>query len=114
VADEKLQCPFCPDKVYTSQYYYDKHMARKHPPGEGVREAGPMEEPMPAKRPERREYVCITPCWHNGILWKKGRTAWFAGNYPKDREGNLMHFEPLDPREPRPVMEPPLVTVTPQ
>jgi hypothetical protein len=115
VAEKTLQCPFCPDKAYSSQYYYDKHMARKHPPVEGSKEAEPVVEvPEKPKGPERREYVCVTPCWHNGTLYKKGRTAWFAGNYPKDPDGNLRHFEPLDPGAPRPVMEEPLVTVTPE
>ncbi len=75
--------------------------------------ARPVITPKP-KGPERKEYYCVVPCWHNGTLYKKGQTAWFAGNYPKDLDGNLTHFEPLDPREPPPVMEPPVVTVTPQ
>lgn len=66
------------------------------------------------KVPERQEYVCINPCWHNGRLYKRGRTAFFADNYPKDPDGNLRHFELLHPDAPRPVMAEPIVTVTPQ
>ncbi len=108
---EELQCPFCPKK-YKSQRHYYNHIASKHPSGEATVEE-PQAAGMPAK-PERQEYVCGTPCWHNGTRYRKGQYAWFAGNYPKDRDGNLRHFEPLNPGAPRPEMEPPLVTVTPQ
>jgi hypothetical protein len=90
-------------------------MAKKHgDTEEGAKQPEPVEASMPAKKPERKEYVCVTPCWHNGILYKRGRTAFFVNNYPKDKDGNLRHFEPLNPSAPRPAMEPPLVTVTPQ
>jgi hypothetical protein len=52
-------------------------------------------------RVKRREYVCVTPCWHLNVKWKKGRRAKFADDeLPRDKHGNMIHFEEVDPFEP--------------
>jgi len=49
----------------------------------------------------RREYVCTTKCFHKGIPYTRGRTAWFSkGEYPMDHNGNIRHFELIDPAVP--------------
>ena len=66
----------------------------------------------PKKKPEPKQYVCVVPCWHLGRKWRKGRTATFTDDFPKDSKGNLRHFEELAPGIPPPEPEEEVVTVT--
>ena len=110
MADEKLQCPFC-EKSYKRRDYYEAHIASKH--GSEGQQEGPIAQPPAAKSTgQPKEYVCMKPCWHQGVKYNKGRTAWFTDDYPKDTKGNLIHFEELSPGAPRPAVEEGVVTVS--
>lgn len=41
-------------------------------------------------------YVCTDKCFHNGSLYRKGQIAVFGDNFPKDKDGNIRHFVPVD------------------
>lgn len=61
------------------------------------------------KKPEtvdRKPFVCRIPCWHGGHRYRLGQTAYFAdGEWPKDKFGKMLHFEPLNPASPPPPPE---------
>lgn len=43
-----------------------------------------------------KRYICTDKCFHNGSLYRKGQIAVFGDDYPKDKEGNIRHFVPVD------------------
>lgn len=99
-----LQCPFC-EKSYKVQRFYDAHIEAKH--------SNPVAGSIPKAAPtKQQEYVCMAKCWHNGKLWHRGDRAVFTDNYPKDKRGKLLHFEPVDPELIQPEPEERVVTVT--
>ena len=54
-----------------------------------------------------KSYQCIRPCFFRGKLWEIGQTAMFEdGEWPKDKDGRIRHFEPIEPLSPPPIEEP--------
>jgi hypothetical protein len=43
-----------------------------------------------------KRYICTDKCFHNGSLYRKGDLAVFGDDFPKDKEGNIRHFELAD------------------
>ena len=45
-----------------------------------------------------KSYQCIRPCFFRGKLWEIGQTAMFEdGEWPRDKDGRIRHFEPIEP-----------------
>jgi len=48
-----------------------------------------------------KPYQCIRPCFFEGRLWEIGQTAMFnEGEWPKDKNGKIRHFVPIEPPAP--------------
>jgi hypothetical protein len=61
---------------------------------------------------DRKEYVCIRPCWHGGSRWRKGEIALFADDeLPRSNKGEIVHFEPVGNTVPVPTVDPRTPTV---
>lgn len=59
----------------------------------------PAKESPPKELP--KQYICIAPCFHQGHLYQIGQRAVFLpGEHPKDKKGNLRHFEPVVSEKP--------------
>lgn len=47
------------------------------------------------------QYICTTKCWHKGSLYRPGQMVTFGPDgFPKDKEGNLLHFIPVEQAKP--------------
>ena len=58
-----------------------------------------------------KSYQCIRPCFFRGKLWEIGQTAMFEdGEWPKDKDGRIRHFELIEPLPP-PLIEEPLPSI---
>ena len=54
-----------------------------------------------------KSYQCIRPCFFRGKLWEIGQTAMFEdGEWPRDKDGRIRHFELIEPLPPPPIEEP--------
>ena len=54
-----------------------------------------------------KSYQCIRPCFFRGKLWEIGQTAMFKdGEWPRDKDGRIRHFELIEPLPPPPIEEP--------
>jgi len=66
----------------------------------------PVIEPKAVSRKnEPKKYVCTKKCFHNGRLHRRGNYYYFTDDYPVDKEGNMLHFEEVDPTKPLPLPE---------
>ena len=51
-----------------------------------------------------KSYQCIRPCFFRGKLWEIGQTAMFEdGEWPRDKDGRIRHFELIEPLPPPPI-----------
>ena len=51
-----------------------------------------------------KSYQCIRPCFFRGKLWEIGQTAMFEdGEWPRDKDGRIRHFELIEPLSPPPI-----------
>jgi hypothetical protein len=104
--DQTLFCPVCSKEckgkrgLRAHSRVHDRDMAAKPQVDEK-----PAAAPKATPEIEPKKYVCKKKCFHNGRLYRRGMYYYFTDDYPKDKEGNMLHFEEVDPDNPPPPPE---------
>ena len=53
-----------------------------------------------------KDYLCVVPCWHMGTRYRKGQTVKFREDQlPRNKQGEMVHFQLMSPSSPPPVVE---------